>query len=416
MKTYYVCDVRKRSIIVCILLSMQLSANSLADEPIASQKRMVAIGSSMSITGQMGPYISSVCEGIFAALYDFNMNSSIDVPYIREYILDDMYLPYKKYENMKFLESKKIYTLLMPNGTASIEYCMPTIREGNMLILFPVTAHQYPDIKNMVKCRASIIEEVTALINHSTEKTFFKRCAIFYQNDLFGISQKDAAHMALKEKKIEWIDVPYERNLVSFNEQAEKILKSDTDLIAFFCIPSAAFELIRTIKPYKLFNKKMIGTSDLMLGGFSSYVYALGLNFTFSSPTPNPTKSTLQIAKEYRTAMKNHRFKLTMFSFEGYIAAQLFLDAFRAAHYELDNQKILQHFENMHAISFKGLPLSFNKDRNLSSNVWIVKGPTVDWMLYKKNENQSENSNRSGINVQLGAKVVHANDIGSMKQ
>jgi ABC-type branched-subunit amino acid transport system substrate-binding protein len=392
---------------------MQIGIKSLADESIVAQKRMVTIGSSMSITGQMGPYISSVYEGIFSALYDFNMNSSIDVPYIREYILDDMYLPYKKYENIKFLESKKIYTLLMPNGTANIEYCMPTIREGNVLILFPVTAYQYPDVKNMIKCRASIIEEVTALINYSTEKTFFKRCAIFYQNDLFGIGQKDAAHKVLKEKKIEWIDVPYERNLVSFNEQAEKVLKSDADLIALLCIPSAAFELIRTIKPYKLFNKKMIGTSDLMLGGFSSYVYALGLNFTFSSPAPNPVKSTLQIAKEYRAAMKKHSFKLNMFSLEGYIAAQLFLDAFRAAQYELDNQKIVQHFENMHGIYFKGLLLSFNKERNLSSNVWIVKGPNVDWMLYKKNENQSGSSNR---NVQRGVKVLDTKNIGGMKQ
>jgi len=357
----------------------------VANETIA-QKKIVTIGSSMSITGQMGIYISSVYEGIFAALYDFNMNSAQDVPYVREEILDDRYLPYVKNENLKILESKKIYTLLMPNGTANIEYCLPTIRDSKLLILFPVTSSRYPDIKNMINCRATMLDEVIALMNHSTEKTYVKRCAIFYQNDLFGISQRDAAHMVLKEKKIEWVDVPYERNIVSFEEQAEKILKSDAQLIAFFCIPPAAFELIRTIKPYKLFNKKLIGTSDLMVGSFSSYVYALGLAFTFSATTPNPVKSTLQIAKEYRAAMRKHSSKLNTFSFEGYIAAQLFLDAFRAAQYELDNKKILQHFEGMRNIYFKGLPLSFNQDRNLSNNVWIVNGPDVDWILYKKSK------------------------------
>jgi len=352
------------------------------DQLTMPQKKIVTIGSSMPITGQLDTFALSMYEGIFAALYSFNNASSSNVPYIREYILDDMYIPYRTYANVQFFESKKIHTLLMPLGTVNIESYLPDIKAGKLLVLFPIMEGRYPDIKNLIHYRASYTEEARALVNYIAEKTYFKQCVIFYQNDNFGIGPRDSAHIVLKKKNITWIDVPYDRSELTFVAAAEKIKKINPDVIAFFCLPNAAFGLIKKLQPHTLANKKFFGLSDLLVGGFAQYAYTIGLDFTFAAITPNPEMSDLQIAQEYRLAMQNHAFKLDMISFEGFIITQLFLEAFKTAQYSLDIEKIIKYFENIHNISFKGLPLSFSKDRSLSKTVWITEGPRVDWKPY----------------------------------
>jgi ABC-type branched-subunit amino acid transport system substrate-binding protein len=385
MKISYAFDFTKRIIIASLLLlfGIQMSMLALAEQE-SSKKKVVVIGSSMPITGHASSYGASAHGGLFAALYDFNMSSSLQEPDIREYILDDKYVPYNARKNVQYFESKKTTTLIMPFGTASIESYLSDIRAGKLLVLFPNMEGRYPDIKNLIHFRPSYAEETIALINYVVEKNQYRRCAIFYQNDSFGIGQRDTAHAILREKNIEWVDVPYDRNAVAFSQQAEKIKNADVDMIALFCLSGAGISLIRNIKVYNLVNKKLIGTSDLLTGGFIVYAYLLGLDFVCTSVTPNPEKSTLPIAQEYRASMEKHDFELDSFSFEGYIATQLFLDAFRFVGHVLDPVKLVRYFEGMHNVTFKGLSLSFNKERSLSNNIWIVEGPTVDWTLYKR--------------------------------
>jgi len=385
MKISYAFDFTKHIFVASLLslLLMQMSIIALTEQEI-SQKKVVIIGSSMPITGHASAYSASAHGGLFAALYDFNIGSSLQESYVREYILDDKYVPYNARRNIQYFESKKIDTLLMPFGTASIESYLSDIRSGKLFVLFPNMEGRYPDIKNLIHFRPSYAEEATALINYVVEKNQYRRCAIFYQNDSFGIGPRNIAHAILREKNIEWVDVPYDRNAISFVQQAEKIKNADVDMIALFCLSGAGTSLIRNIKVYNLINKKLIGISDLLTGEFIIYAYLLGLDFVCTSVTPNPEKSTLQIAQEYRAAMEKHDFELDAFSFEAYIATQLFLDAFQSVGYVLDSAKLVHHFEGMHNVTFKGLSLSFNKERSLSNNVWIVEGPTVDWTLYKR--------------------------------
>jgi len=138
MKISYAFDFTKHIFVASLLslLLMQMSIIALTEQEI-SQKKVVIIGSSMPITGHASAYSASAHGGLFAALYDFNIGSSLQESYVREYILDDKYVPYNARRNIQYFESKKIDTLLMPFGTASIESYLSDIRSGKLFVLFP---------------------------------------------------------------------------------------------------------------------------------------------------------------------------------------------------------------------------------------------------------------------------------------
>ena len=341
----------------------------------------LAIGSSMDLSGQLGAVGRSIGESIFESLLEYN-NQDFSKKIIRAHVLDDRYIPYKTYMNIQALKKQGITTILLPLGTANVDSFLDDIRKSELLVLFPLMDGRYPEIKNLIHYRASYAQEAEALIKNLLSKSYVKNIVIFYQDDAFGIGPRDVVHTLLKEKNVNWVDVPYSRTDIMFTSAAEKIKQSNADAIAFFAIPDAANALIKELKTYTLANKKLIGLSILFLNGFDKPMYKLGLDFTFASVVPNPLTSDLQIAREYRTMLSKYSYNPDIASFEGYIGMQLFLDAFKAVGYTLDPTKLVHHFENMKKITFKGLPLNFDSSRSLSNTVWIVEGPDKEWIPY----------------------------------
>jgi ABC-type branched-subunit amino acid transport system substrate-binding protein len=345
------------------------------------KRKILKIGSSLDLSGQAQTIGVPVQEGIFASLLEQNNDKSFPV-LIREYIFDDSYIPSKTYKNITMLKEQGIQTILIHMGTVYLDMYIHEFKDSSLSVLFPVANGRYPDIKNLIHYRVSFAQETDALIKNLLSKNYIKSIAIFYQDDAFGKPPRDIAHALLEAKKIRVIDVPYSRTDASFSAAVEKIKKSNVDAIAFFALTEASSSFIREYKPYNLANKKLLGLSTLLVNDFEKMVYNLGLDFTFASVVPDPCNSTLQIAQEYRSTMKKNAIVPDIASFEAYIATQLFLDAFKAAQYTLDQKKIMQHFEQMNHTNFKGLLLHLNAFRGLSNTVWLVEGPDVEWISY----------------------------------
>jgi len=345
-------------------------------------KKICKIGSSIDFSGQLGNVGLSLVESIFIALLEQSkIIGSKDL--IREYIFNDTYIPYKTYTNVKQLKKQGITTLLLPLGTANVEMFLPEIKKSELLVLFPIMDGRYPEIKNMIHYRVSYMQESEALIKNLLSKNYIKNIAIFYQDDAFGVGSRDVAHTILKENNVSWVDVPYSRTDISFSPAADKIRQANVDAIAFFAISDAANGLIKELKPYTLVNKKLVGLSILLLNGFDKVVSKLGIDFTFASVVPNPLTSTIEIAIEYRKIFEKNAYTPDVASFEGYIATQLFLEAFKAANNTLDHQKIVHYFENIKNMNFKGLSLTFNSLRGLSNTVWLMEGAdNSQWIPY----------------------------------
>ena len=347
----------------------------------SKKKSSIRIGSSVDLSGQVKSIGGPLSEGIFVSLFEYNHDAQ-NKNFIREYIFDDGYIPYKTYKNINDLKKQGIDTIILSQGTVNLNAFVSEIVPSNLLVLFPLADGRYPDIKNLIHYRVSFSQEAEALVHNLLAKNYIKNVAIFYQNDAFGIGPRDVAHKILKEKNVNWVDVPYTRTDISFAAAAEKIKKSNVDAVVFFAIADSANALIREIKPYNLANKKLCGLSTLLLNGFDTMVYRLGLDFTFSAVVPDPLRSNLEIVKEYRTHMAQHAYLPDISSLEGYIGMQLFFDAFKAANYELDHKKIIRHFEQMNNTNFKGLLLRLNAFRGLSNTVWLIEGPSAEWISH----------------------------------
>jgi len=345
------------------------------------KRKILKIGSSLDLSGQVKAIGVPVQEGIFASLLEKNNDKNFPV-FIREYIFDDNYIPFKTHKNITMLKEQGIQTILMPVGTVNLDTYIKEIKESSLIVLFPIANGRYSDVKNLIHYRVSYEQEAEALIKNLLSKNYIKSIAIFYQDDAFGKPLRDIAHTLLEAKNIRLLDVPYSRTETTFAAVVEKIKKSNVDAIAFFSAPEASSNFIREYKPYNFANKKLLGLSSLLVNDFDKTAYNLGLDFTFTSVVPDPRNSTLQIAQEYRSTMKKNAIVPNVASFEAYISTQLFLDAFKAAQYTLDQKKIIQYFERMNHTDFKGLPLHFNAFRGLSNTVWLVEGVDLEWISY----------------------------------
>ena len=103
----------------------------------------------------------------------------------------------------------------------------------------------------------------------------------------------------------------------------------------------------------------------------------------YPAVVPDPNTSELQIAKEYVQAMNERGLASGLNSLEGYIAAELLIDAIKHINLPYTKEKIIGYFEKMKNYKFKGLTLTFNtQKRDLSQPVWLR---TIDykWIEYK---------------------------------
>jgi ABC-type branched-subunit amino acid transport system substrate-binding protein len=209
-----------------------------------------------------------------------------------------------------------------------------------------------------------------------------KKFAFFYQDDSYGIGPLKAAHEELKKHNITtWVDTPYTRSEVNFQEQAEKIIKAQVDVIVFFAQVFPSQELIRQIGIETLANKKLCIISPINIAPMHNFIEEYGLEAIMSSVVPNPYTSNLQIVQDYRAAADAIKLPYDVYSLEAYIATKLLGQALRSIKPPFSNEKIMTYFESLKNYNFEGLPLNFNPEtRTLLHKVWVGLGTKSSWV------------------------------------
>jgi len=115
---------------------------------------------------------------------------------------------------------------------------------------------------------------------------------------------------------------------------------------------------------------------------FQKFLQDRGVNFLPTSVVPDPFTSDLEIAREHRERMKARGLSPTTNSLEGYIAAELFVDAVKHLDPPFTKEKMLGYFESLKDYKFKGLSLTFNPQRrDLSQHVWL-RTFEGKWIIY----------------------------------
>ncbi|HTM05741.1 MAG TPA: ABC transporter substrate-binding protein, partial [Patescibacteria group bacterium] len=344
----------------------------------------ILFGSTMSLT-QGFPVISKRTKrGVNLAILEQNTKGGIKGRHIKFDVRDDYYAPLHARNNIDDFLKRGIDLILYPVGSGTLKAYVDLVKQQDIVVIFPVTGNSDfadPALKGILNLTAMNVEEISAHINFFTSHQTVRKFAFLFQEDEYGQATLNAAHRLLQSKGItKWVDVPYVRGAIDFNQQIDKIKKSNVEAIGFLCTPEVAQEFIRRINLQALNNKMLFGLSTLTSTTFKSFVEKRGIPFYFSSRVPNPEASTLPVVQEYRELMDRDYYNYDNASLEGYLGTRLLLDVLLTMEGVIDKKTVTAAIESINHKSFGGLNLSYkSSDRSLNMSVWL-HAPNQQWL------------------------------------
>ncbi|MEX0848969.1 MAG: ABC transporter substrate-binding protein [Candidatus Dependentiae bacterium] len=370
---------------------------------LAVHKDKIIFGSTMDLEKGAKNQGKAIQQSLKIVAEQINQRGGIDGKQLEMLFLNDDYEPIKARANIDMLLNKDQTDLILSSpGTPTLEAYLDLVKNGTLLVLFPLMGSgicRHPQLKNVINFRISYAQEIKAATQYMIDQGA-GRFVLFYQDDAFGKDLLKAARIALKKNNVsEVLELPYSRNNLSFNEQVKQIKAYKPDTIAFLSTAVASQGLIRQIGVKGLTGKRIYGNSDLGEVPFQSFIKSKGLKTYVPNVVPDPERSNIEIAQEFREAAKKESMSIDTVGFEAYINAFLAEYLLSKVDGQLTKEKIIKVAESIKDEDFKGLKLNFNpQTRELSYHMWLSKGDGSPWT--KVEVKPEEKSDEEDIQVE----------------
>lgn len=362
----------------------------ISAQPIHEHTETKAIGlaSSMSLVRGVPTMGQQVQRGLNVMVNQYNASAVDHRHSIRLYISNDDYVPSQARANVLDFIEHGINFLILPIGTPTLMSYIDLLKDKDIALFFPVTGSsglRKKDFTKMMHFRATYEDEVRAIIEILREEYGATKFAFFYQDDSYGQGPFKAAVEQLKKLGVHnFIPLPYTRGSISFESQINEIKKNQPDALGFFSTAVATQEMVRQMGVDTIANTQLFGISFVGELALRRFAKRYGLSLLFGAVVPNPKTSDIEIAKQYRDAMKSINSDFDVFSFEAYIATAIFLDAIdRLRDKPVTPKNVLQTMESIKSRNFHGLNLNFDPNtRSLATAVWLETNEDSEWKEY----------------------------------
>jgi branched-chain amino acid transport system substrate-binding protein len=345
--------------------------------------------------GIAGPFSGSSKElgrqmklGIDAAFNRTNDAGGVEGRMLKLIAADDGFEPTRTVEAMKQLyEKDQVFGLIGNVGTATAAVSVPYALERRMLFFGGFTGanvirHDPPD-RYVFNYRASYAEETDAAVRYFVKMRRIppRQIAVFAQHDAGG--DAGFAGVAKSFRSLGFSDsgilrLNYERNTVDVDDAVNQLKAQKVPIKAVVMIsayrPAARFiEKTRDLFPGMLYsNISFVGATaladELMLLGPR---YASGAIVTQVVPSVSGYSS---IVLEYKTALAKYfpGEAPDYVSLEGYVSANILIQALKRCGPQLDTEKLIDVLENTRQLDLGlGAQLGFGRaEHQASHKIW----------------------------------------------
>jgi ABC-type branched-subunit amino acid transport system substrate-binding protein len=382
------------------LLSQWTANFAAADERIAAaQAPSVAVrgvssdeirlGISAPLSGPAKDLGQQMRLGIEAAFRAENEDGGVDGRMLRLVAADDGYEPARTTETMRQLyERDQVFGFIGNVGTPTAAVAAPFALERRMLFFGAFTGagllRRDPPDRYVFNYRASYAEETYAAVRYlvKVRKLRPDQIAVFAQQDSYGDSGYAGVEKAMRALRNgeggPILRVGYARNTVDVDTAITQIRSNRTPIkavvmVAAYRAAAKFIEKMRPSYPGMIFtNVSFVGSTslrdELMLLGPK---YASGVIITQTVP---PLDANVPLVLQYRAALSKYFRGETpdYVSLEGYVAAQILIEALRRSGPVPDQEKVVAAMENMHNIELGlGTPIGYSKSEHQACHkVW----------------------------------------------
>ena len=326
--------------------------------------------------------------GIDTAFNRVNDAGGVEGRMLKLIAADDGFEPTRTAEAMKQLyEKDQVFGMIGNVGTATAAVALPYALERRMLFFGAFTGanvirHDPPD-RYVFNYRASYAEETDAAVRYFVKMRRIppRQIAVFAQQDAGGDAgfagvAKSFRSLGASDSGI--LRLNYQRNTVDVDDavnqlKAQKVPIKAVVMISAYRAAAKFIEKTRDLFPGMLYsNISFVGSTvladELMLLGPR---YAAGAIVTQVVPAVSGYSS---IVLEYKNALTKYfpGEAADYVSLEGYVAANVLIEALKRTGQQLDTEKLIDVLENMRDLDLGlGASLGFGRaEHQASHKIW----------------------------------------------
>ena len=350
--------------------------------------------------GMVGPFSGPTKElgrqmklGIDAAFSRVNDAGGVEGRMLKLISADDGYEPSRTADAMKQLYDKEqVFGFIGNVGTPTAAVAVPFALERRTLFFGAFTGANIlrndPPDRYVFNYRASYAEETAAVVHYliKLRRLQPKQIAVFAQQDSYGdagFAGVAKAFRALGLNDAAILRLNYKRNTVDVDDAVNQLKAQKLQVRAVVMVASyrAAAKFIEKTKdqfPGMIYsNVSFVGSTslaeELMLLGPR---YASGIIVTQVVPAVGGYSSAVL---EYKNALAKyfHGESPDYVSLEGYVAANVLIQALKRTGPQLDTEKLIDVLENTRNLDLGlGAPLTFGRaEHQASHKIW---GTAID--------------------------------------
>ncbi len=248
-----------------------LPASVLAQSTPGVSKTEVVVGSIQDLSGPLVSFGKPVRDGMVMRVEQANNAGGVHGRKIKLVVEDSGYDTKKAVlAGDKLINSNKAFAVVGTLGAAPAVATIDAVVDGGALHLFPLNSQRsmFDPFHKLKFAAFTPYTESTRAGVREMLKRGYKRVAILYQDDEFGLDVVNGTEAALKEANMALVEkTSYKRGATEFSSQMQKIKAANPDLIVLATIVR---ETIGSIA-----EARKIGYTGDFFGSQGSYIGAL---------------------------------------------------------------------------------------------------------------------------------------------
>jgi ABC-type branched-subunit amino acid transport system substrate-binding protein len=349
-----------------------------ANKQMLNSAESIELASPIYLTKAAGNIGKHLRTGLKLAEWEINTAGGINHQPLKIHIIDNEDQPGRARHLVEELYNENHITMLIEAaGIPSIQAYKYLLDAGKMFLFFPRSAANFffqESEKSMIHIDPSYSQEVIALVHYAINKVYAQKMVFFYRDDQFGNDIMSDVRHALRFYGIkDWIELPYARNEVTFDQQVAKLQTSLFDSIFFISYPGEVGSFIRQAGVKTFSNISVFCLSVAINPELDQSLKSKGINVIFSQIVPEvSTSSMVPVVQEfYQVCRQFHREPSTL-SFRSFLGVKILCDAMEHIDQPITRQKLMEKLMSYHHYNYKGIDLDFNpKTRSLSEDLWL---------------------------------------------
>jgi branched-chain amino acid transport system substrate-binding protein len=301
---------------------------------------------------------------------------------------DDGFEPTRTLEAMKNLwDKEQVFGFIGNHGTPTAAVALPFALERRALFFGPLTGANVvrndPPDRYVFNYRPSYSEETDAAVRYLVKirKLQPRQIAVFAQNDSFGDAGFTGVAKAFRSLGISdgtILRLNYTRNTMDVDDAINQLRLQKVPIRAVVMVattrPAAKFiEKTRDLFPGMIYtNMSSVGASSL-----AEELMLLGPRFTngvIVTQTVPAVAGYSSAVIEYKDALAKYApgESPNYISFEGFVEANVLIDAIRRCGQQIDTERLVDILENTRNLDLGlGVPIGFNRGEHQASHkIW----------------------------------------------